>query len=38
MVCDRSSYRSNVQTVYFCGYLVGSLGLGILADRYETYF
>lgn len=34
MVCDRSFFRSNVQSIYFCGYLVGSLVLGNLADKF----
>lgn len=32
MVCDKASWRSNVQMVYFSGYLVGSIIMGILAD------
>lgn len=34
MVCDRSFLRSNVQSIYFCGYLFGSIILGSLADRF----
>lgn len=34
MVCDRSGWIGSVQTVYFAGYLVGSLVLGILADKF----
>ncbi|RNA19574.1 organic cation transporter isoform X1 [Brachionus plicatilis] len=34
MVCDRSIFRSKVQSIYFIGYLVGSLVLGNLSDRY----
>ncbi|CAF0795542.1 unnamed protein product [Brachionus calyciflorus] len=34
MVCDRSFLRSKVQSIYFCGYLVGSLMLGNLADKF----
>lgn len=32
MVCDKSSWRSSVQMVYFAGYLIGSIVMGVLAD------
>lgn len=32
MVCDRSILRGAVQTVYFMGYLIGSIFIGVLAD------
>lgn len=32
LVCDRDYFRSNVQMVYFSGYIVGSLGFGYLSD------
>lgn len=35
MVCDDSGMIGTVQMVYFAGYLVGSLVLGILADRWK---
>lgn len=34
MVCDRTVYRSNVQNVFFLGYMVGSIFFGITADKY----
>ena len=34
MVCDRNSWRTTVQTIYFSGVLIGSLVLGFLADRF----
>jgi MFS family permease len=34
MVCDKSFWRANVQTIYFSGVLVGSFVLGILSDRF----
>ncbi|CAF0804487.1 unnamed protein product [Rotaria sordida] len=34
MVCGRLSYRSNVQVIFFVGYMVGSLVFGVLADKY----
>ena len=34
MVCDRSIFRSKVQSIYFLGYLVGSLVLGNFSDKY----
>ncbi len=34
MVCEKASWRSNVQMVYFLGYLIGSIVMGILADRF----
>lgn len=34
LVCDRSHFNSNVQSIYFTGYLVGSILLGNLADKY----
>lgn len=34
MVCDRAFMRGSVQTVYFMGYLIGSIVMGILADNY----
>lgn len=34
MVCDRKYLRVNLQNIYFSGYLVGSLVLGILADKF----
>jgi len=33
MVCTRASWRSTAQMVYFSGYLVGSIIMGILADK-----
>ena len=33
MVCDRAFMRGSVQTVYFMGYLIGSIVMGILADK-----
>ena len=33
MVCDKSFLRGAVQTVYFMGYLIGSIVMGILADK-----
>jgi len=33
LVCDKSFYRGSFQTVYFMGYLVGSIVMGILADK-----
>jgi hypothetical protein len=33
MVCTRSGMIGNVQSVYFAGYLVGSIVMGILADQ-----
>ena len=32
MICDKSFWGGHLQSVYFSGYLVGSLILGILAD------
>ena len=32
MVCGRSILRGTVQTVYFMGYLIGSIFIGVLAD------
>ncbi|CAF0928905.1 unnamed protein product [Rotaria sordida] len=34
MVCNRVSYRSWVQMIFFVGYMVGSILFGILADKY----
>ncbi|CAF3355785.1 unnamed protein product [Rotaria socialis] len=34
MVCDQVSLKSNVQSVFFFGYMVGSLLFGILSDRF----
>ncbi|CAF0770190.1 unnamed protein product [Adineta ricciae] len=34
MVCDRVEYRSIVQSVFFAGYMVGSIFFGVLADKY----
>lgn len=34
MVCDKAIWRNNLQTVYFAGYLVGSIVMGILADHF----
>lgn len=34
MVCSNAFWRNNVQTVYFLGYLVGSIVMGILADHF----
>lgn len=34
MVCDRKYLRANLQMVYFAGYLVGSIVLGGLGDRF----
>ena len=33
MVCNRVSLRSFVQTVFFFGYMIGSLLFGILSDK-----
>jgi hypothetical protein len=33
MVCEKAVRRGTLQTIYFSGYLVGSLVLGILADK-----
>jgi len=33
MVCDRVSYRSVVQMIFFGGYMVGSIVFGMLADK-----
>jgi hypothetical protein len=33
MVCSRSGMIGTVQSVYFSGYLVGSIIMGILADQ-----
>ncbi|CAF1208581.1 unnamed protein product [Adineta ricciae] len=34
MICDRVSYRSVVQMIFFVGYMVGSIVFGMLADKY----
>ncbi|CAF3255495.1 unnamed protein product [Rotaria socialis] len=34
MVCGRVSLRSYVQTVFFFGYMVGSLVFGVLSDKF----
>jgi len=34
MVCDRKFFRGTTQTVYFLGYLIGSIVMGILSDRF----
>jgi hypothetical protein len=38
MVCDRTFLRANVQSFYFVGYLVGSLVLGYLSDKFVNLF
>lgn len=35
MVCDKAFLRSNVQSIYFFGLLIGSFALGILSDKYN---
>jgi hypothetical protein len=35
MVCEKAVRRGTLQAIYFSGYLVGSLVLGILADKWE---
>ena len=37
MVCDRVTYRSWVQMIYFVGYMIGSIFFGILADKFVVY-
>lgn len=32
MICDNTYLRANIQTIYFLGYLSGSLILGQLSD------
>ncbi|CAF2673341.1 unnamed protein product [Rotaria sp. Silwood2] len=34
MICNRVSYRSWAQMIFFVGYMVGSILFGILADKY----
>ncbi|CAF3703981.1 unnamed protein product [Rotaria socialis] len=34
IVCDRLYYRMAAQTIFFFGYMVGSMFFGILADKY----
>ncbi|CAF3695720.1 unnamed protein product [Rotaria sp. Silwood1] len=34
MVCNRVSYRSWVQMIFFVGYMIGSILFGVLADKY----
>ena len=34
LVCNNALFRSNVQSIYFSGYLVGSALFGALADRF----
>ncbi|CAF4867430.1 unnamed protein product [Rotaria socialis] len=34
MVCNQVSLKSFVQTIFFFGYMIGSLVFGILSDRY----
>jgi len=34
MVCDRVSIKSAVQTVFFFGYMIGSLVFGYLSDKF----
>jgi len=34
MVCDNAFLRSNVQSIYFFGLLIGSFTLGILSDKF----
>ena len=37
MICDKTFWRASVQTVYFSGYLVGSIVMGILADKFVIF-
>jgi MFS family permease len=34
MVCGGVSLKSFVQTIFFFGYMVGSLVFGVLSDKY----
>ncbi len=34
MVCNRVSFRSFAQTIFFSGYMIGSLIFGVLSDKY----
>lgn len=34
MVCSNAHWRNNAQTIYFLGYLIGSIVMGILADKF----
>lgn len=38
MVCDRVTYRSWVQMIYFVGYMIGSIFFGILADKFVVRY
>jgi MFS family permease len=37
MVCNRITYRSWVQMIFFVGYMVGSIVFGILADKFVLF-
>ena len=37
MVCDRTTYRSTVQTIYFIGFMCDAILFGTLSDRYRSY-
>lgn len=36
MVCDRTTYRTTVQTIYFVGFMCGAILFGTLSDRYRS--